>query len=77
MRLNLTLDNEWLKFIAKYQAENQLQSKSEVIKLALELLKQQDLQDQYKLAYEEWRDSGEEAIWEAVVGDGLEPEDWK
>lgn len=34
------------------------------------------LRAQYAAAYEEWEASGEAALWDVTVGDGLEDEDW-
>ena len=33
-----------------------------------------DLSDHYAEAFQEWIDSGEAAVWEAVAGDGIEPD---
>ena len=34
------------------------------------------LSDAYQFAWEEWEASGDAALWDVTVGDGLEPEDW-
>lgn len=37
-------------------------------------LRGSDLSDHYAEAFQEWADSGEAAVWEAVAGDGIEPD---
>ena len=37
-------------------------------------LRGSDLSDHYTEAFQEWVDSGEAAVWEAVAGDGIVPD---
>ena len=47
-----------------------------ILSRILKTLRSRRLQAQYAAAYEEWEASGEAALWEVTVADGLEDEDW-
>ena len=47
-----------------------------ILSRILKALRSRRLQAQYAAAYEEWEASGEAALWEVTVGDGIEDEDW-
>ncbi len=46
------------------------------IRWAVKRWRERRLGHAYKLAWEEWEASGDAALWDVTVGDGLEPEDW-
>ena len=71
-KLSVSLDPTKIKFIEQYQTNHEVRTKSEVVDRALELLQREELKLQYAAAYQEWHDSGEQKIWDAVTGDGLE-----
>ncbi len=76
-KLSVSLDPIRIKFIEQYQTSHEVRTKSEVVDRALALLQHEELKLQYAAAYQEWFDSGEAEVWDAVVGDGLENEpDW-
>ena len=76
-KLSVSLDPTKIKFIEQYQTNHEVRTKSEVVDRALELLQREELKLQYAAAYQEWHNSGEQKIWDAVTGDGLEHEpDW-
>ena len=37
---------------------------------------EREIIDGYKRAFAEWIESGEAALWDVTVGDGIEPDDW-
>ena len=70
-KLSISVDPSLAQFIDSYQADNKVPTKSEVVERALKLLQKVELQREYAEAYAEWEESGEAAVWEATVGDGL------
>ena len=76
MKISLRLPLADIEFIDRYLAEHDEASRSEVVRKALALLRERELGDAYQAAWEEWEASGDAALWDVTVGDGLEPEDW-
>lgn len=70
-KLSISVDPSLAQFIDRYQAGNNVSTKSEVIERALKLLQKAELQREYAEAYAEWEHTGEAALWETTVGDGL------
>ena len=70
-KLSISVDPSLAQFIDTYQADNKVPTKSEVVERALKLLQKAELQREYAEAYAEWQESGEAAVWEATVDDGL------
>ncbi len=76
-KLSVSLDPNKIKFIEQFQISHKVRTKSEVVDRALALLQHEELKLQYVAAYQEWQDSGEQPVWDAVTNDGLELEpDW-
>ncbi len=75
-KLSISVDRNWIQFIDNYRKTHHVRSKSEVIEQALKLLKHAELREQYKDAYQEWFNSSEESVWDAVSGDGISDETW-
>jgi Arc/MetJ-type ribon-helix-helix transcriptional regulator len=71
-KLSVSVDESLVAFVDRYQKEKDIKTKSEVVEKALKLLRSQELKEAYKEAYREWRESGEEAVWEVTVADGLD-----
>jgi Arc/MetJ-type ribon-helix-helix transcriptional regulator len=46
-------------------------SRSATIHAAIRLLRDRGYQDSYAVAWREWSDDGEEAVWDATAADGL------
>lgn len=47
------------------------ESRSAVVHTAVRMLRSSKLGDAYADAWQEWEDSGEAGIWDAVASDGL------
>lgn len=71
-KLSISLDTPIAEFIDQYQQNHGLKTKSEVVSLALQLLREKELETQYADAWAEWKASGEAETWETVTADGLE-----
>lgn len=70
MKLSISLTEEDVALVDDYLRRSGLGSRSAVVRRALHLLRQPDLQEDYAAAWEEWAGSGEQTAWEAAVGDG-------
>ncbi|MBI2313707.1 MAG: CopG family transcriptional regulator [Betaproteobacteria bacterium] len=70
-KLSISLPESSARFIEEYQAKHALKSRSEVIELAIRLLRERELESAYRLAARE-ADSG----YEVTASDGLADETW-
>lgn len=71
MKVSVSLPDDDLAFMDQYAQEGGL-SRSAALHHAVEALRTRDLGDAYEEAWDEWYASGEAAIWECVIGDGLD-----
>src|SRR3954469_8194007 len=55
----------------EYLVRSGLKSRSAVIRRALQLLRQPDLEGNYAAAWAEWAGSGEQEAWESTTADGV------
>lgn len=58
-------------FLSEYQQSHELQSRSEVIREALKLLQQKELEQQYREASKEL-----DSAFDITASDGLDDETW-
>lgn len=71
MKLSVSLPQPQIDFLDHYQRQHRLDSRSEVLQLALKLLQERALEEEYRAAGEEWQNSEDAALWEALSGEGL------
>ena len=71
MKVSVSLPDEDVEFLDEYATTHGYQSRSAVVHKAVRLLRASELGDDYADAWQEWSDSGDAEIWEAVAGDGL------
>ena len=71
----MSLDSEDVAFLDLYAAQHEKGSRSAAVAAAIRALRDEELEDAYAVAFIEWRDSGEQRVWESVVGDGLDERD--
>jgi antitoxin ParD1/3/4 len=71
-KLSITVTQNDLYLIEKYKILHSLKSNSQVIREALDLLKEKQLAEEYKASSSEL-DMSE---WNSTIGDGLENESW-
>jgi antitoxin ParD1/3/4 len=70
-KLSISLPRPLVKFIENYKVVKGCKSRSQVIEVALELLRDQELEQAYREA------SGEvDEDWNVTVADGLTDETW-
>jgi hypothetical protein len=66
-KLSISLPDDDLAFLDELNAE----SRSAAVHKAIDLARSLKLVDDYTAAYDEWAESGDAELWEAVVGDGI------
>ena len=70
-KLSISLPLYLVQFVENYKVTHECKSPSQVIELALELLRRQELEEAYRQASEEV-----DPDWDVTVGDGLTDETW-
>jgi Arc/MetJ-type ribon-helix-helix transcriptional regulator len=70
MKVSVSLPDDDVAFVDRYAQDNGT-TRSAAIHQAVQMLRRRDLADDYEAATDEWADSGEAAVWDAVTGDGL------
>ncbi|MEH2243729.1 ribbon-helix-helix domain-containing protein [Nostoc sp.] len=70
-KLSISLPASLMQFIENYKVTKGCKSRSQVIELALELLRYQELEQAYRQASAEV-----DPDWDLTVGDGLTNETW-
>lgn len=71
MKVSISLPEEAVAFLDRYAQEQGFPSRSAVVHKAVRLLRASELGEEYLAAWDEWAASGEEAVWESVIADGL------
>ena len=75
MKVSVTLAASDVQFVDRYAAAHARMSRSEVVRMALALLRDRELGDAYQSAWKEWVEDGGE-IWDQAVGDGIDDVIW-
>ena len=70
-KLSVSVSEPIAEFVASYQGAHKLKTKSEVVERALELLREQELEQAYAEAAGEF-----DPAWDVTLKDGLADEDW-
>lgn len=71
MKLSVSLPDEDVTFIDAYAESAGVESRSAVVQRAIAALRAQRLEQDYEAAFAEWDESGEAALWEATLADGM------
>jgi|tagenome__1003787_1003787.scaffolds.fasta_scaffold16570597_2 Arc/MetJ-type ribon-helix-helix transcriptional regulator len=71
MRLSVSLTEEDVALVDDYLSRSGLKSRAAVIRRALALLRQPDLEADYAGAWDEWAVFGEQEAWESTTADGV------
>ena len=56
---------------ARHTVNDAKTTRKKPIQLALRLLRQPELEQDYERAWEEWAASGDQTAWDSTAGDGL------
>ncbi|MEA5516497.1 CopG family transcriptional regulator [Nodularia sp. UHCC 0506] len=70
-KLSISLPASLVQFLENYKVTKGCKSRSQVIELAIELLRYQELEQAYREAAAEFNPE-----WDVTVGDGLTDETW-
>ncbi|CAK0750849.1 conserved hypothetical protein [Gammaproteobacteria bacterium] len=70
-KLSVSLPVPIIQFVEQYQKNHQCKNRAVVIKEALELLRQRELEQAYREASREV-----DPIWEVAIADGFDNETW-
>ena len=71
MKLSVSLPDDDVAMLDEYARHAGLKGRSAVIQHALSLLRQEELEQDYAAAWEEWESAGEQSAWDATAGDGV------
>ncbi len=71
MKLSVSLPDEDVEFLDTYAQEQGIGSRSAAIHKAVRLLRSVELSDDYQQAWSHWSSSGEDAVWDAALTDGI------
>lgn len=72
MKVSVSLPEEDLEFLDRYTKHEGLESRSAALQKAVRLLRTAELREAYAAAWEEFDASGDAALWDSTVGDGIE-----
>ena len=72
MKVSISLPDEDLEFLDQYTKDAGLDSRSAALQKAVRLLRSAELSQEYAAAWEEFDASGDAALWESTVGDGID-----
>ena len=71
MKISVSLPAADVEFLDSYASQHGIDSRSGAVQLAVDRLRHDQLGDAYEQAWDDWDASGEAAVWEGVVNDGL------
>ncbi|WP_349904372.1 ribbon-helix-helix domain-containing protein [Parafrigoribacterium humi] len=71
MKLSVSLPQDTVAFVDEQVKSGAYASRSSALRAAVSLLRQSTMTDSYAAAWDEWEQSGEDALWDAVAADGL------
>jgi Arc/MetJ-type ribon-helix-helix transcriptional regulator len=71
MKLSVSLPDDTVEFLDEQTRSGVYPSRSAALNAAVTVLRQASMTDSYAAAWGEWEDSGEDAVWESVLADGL------
>lgn len=70
MKVGVSLPDDDIAYVDRYAADHRM-TRSAVLHEAVQMLRRRDLEADYAAAHDEWVESGEADLWDAVSGDGL------
>jgi Arc/MetJ-type ribon-helix-helix transcriptional regulator len=69
--ISARVEADLVAFLDDYRNREGLASRSEALELAIKSLRDQDLEDAYAAAIDEWATSDDADAWDALAADGL------
>lgn len=74
MKVTIDLSQEDITFLDDYAMRHAADGRSGAARKAVELLRFSELGPAYERAWDDWRRSGESAVWEGADKDAYDPE---
>jgi len=71
MKLSVSISNDDVEFLDEYVRKAGLESRSAALQKAVRLLRTAELRHAYAAAWEEFDSTGDAALWDTTVGDGI------
>lgn len=71
MKVSVSIPERDVVFLDDYARAHGIASRSAAMHRAIRLLRASELSQHYADAFAEWEDSGEDQVWDTVVGDAL------
>ena len=71
MKLSVSLSAEDVEALDEYVKRAGLQSRSAAVQQAIRMLRHPTLEQDYRDAWVEWSDAGEDTAWDTASGDGI------
>ena len=71
MKLSVSISNDDVEFLDEYVRKAGLESRSAALQKAVRLLRTAELRQAYAAAWEEFDSTGDAALWDTTVGDGI------
>ncbi|MEO5703838.1 MAG: ribbon-helix-helix domain-containing protein [Candidatus Limnocylindrales bacterium] len=72
MKVSVSLPADDLEFLDQYMRSSGLESRSAALQQAVRMLRTAELRQEYAAAWEEFDPTGDAALWETTVGDGID-----
>lgn len=71
MKVSVSLPDEDVEFLDAYADAQGIVTRSAAVHKAVRLLRASQLGAAYEEAWEQWTSSGDEAVWDPSISDGL------
>ncbi len=75
MKLSVSLSESDVEALDRYVDREGLHSRSAGVQRAIQLLRGQELSEEYAAAWDEWEATGEASLWDSTISDGFSPPD--
>ena len=71
MKLSISLPDDDVEFLDIFAGRSGCNSRSAVVHAAITMLRSAELVGEYEVAFTEWADSPDAALWDSATGDGI------
>ena len=75
VRISVSLPAGRVEFVDRYTTRGNGRTRSSTIAEAVALLEEREMESSYAAAYDEWKNSEDQALWETTSNDGLASEE--
>jgi putative addiction module CopG family antidote len=71
MKTSISLADEDMKYLDSQVSKGRYSSRSAAVTAGIKTLRERDMEEAYAHDFARWSTSGEAAVWDAAVSDGL------